>query len=140
MLDLTAELDKLTALPEGADSATLEPHWCRLLDLFDTHPGHGVAFAECLHELALRQWHTYERPGEEVQRRVTVWITRVWSLQSTELVDCCAGVIGSLGLDSCVELVRSAAEDPSTDPHIARELAAELATWGSPLDPWRGLE
>ncbi len=54
MLDLTAELDKLTALPEGADSATLEPHWCRLLDLFDTHPGQGVAFAECLHELALR--------------------------------------------------------------------------------------
>jgi hypothetical protein len=88
----------------------------------------------------MRQWHSYERAPESVERRVAIWVSRVWTTRDQTILDCCTGIIGSLGLDSCVHLLRSAIEDPSIDSAVACDLRRELASWGElPLDPWRSL-
>ena len=140
MPDLSAELEALVALPEGIDADCLEPHWQRLLDSRDVAPGHPEIYAECFHELALRQWHSYERASESIERRVSIWISRVWTAHSESILDPCVGIIASLGLDSCLELIRSAIDDPAVAPSVALDLKRELERWGDPpLDPWRDL-
>ena len=140
MPDLSAELDALVALPEGIDTASLDPHWQRLLDSWDAGPGHPEKYAQCFHELALRQWHSYERASESIQRRVAIWIGGVWTVHSEPILDPCVGIIGSLGLDSCLALIRSAIDDPSVAPSVALDLQRETERWGDPpLDPWRDL-
>lgn len=139
MFDILAERDRLAEISEGADSATLDVHWRRLLDLFESHPGDDLAFAECFHEFSIRQWHTYERRSSEVQERVAVWVSRSWRTEAKDIFDYCVGIIGSLGLDSCVGLVRTVVDDPSTEPALAADLAREIEGWGTPLDPWSGM-
>ena len=140
MLDLLAELAALKALHEGIDSAWLDPQWRRLLDQWESTPGSPEMYADCLHELADRQWHSYERASESVQRRVAVWISRVWTTQSEDMLDACIGIVGSLGLDSCLGLIHSTLVDPGTAPEVAREIERELKSWGDPpLNPWRDL-
>ena len=88
----------------------------------------------------MRQWHSYERAGESVERRVAIWVSRVWTTTDRTILDCCTAIIGSLGLDSCIHLLRAAIDDPSIDPAVARDLERELTRWGDlPLDPWHGL-
>jgi hypothetical protein len=76
MLDIAAELETLALLPDGIGSDSLEPYWDRILDAWDTAPDPIGLFAECLCELANRQWHTYEKTNPEIQRRVAVWVSR----------------------------------------------------------------
>jgi hypothetical protein len=140
MLDLAKELEALSYLPEGIDSAGLEAHWVRLLDAWDNAPSDPEGYAECFHELALRQWHSYERVSEAIERRIAIWISRVWAVHNEHLFEHCTGIIGSLGLDSCLGLIRAAIHDSSLPPDERRDLQRELEGWGDPpLDPWRGM-
>ena len=141
MPDLSTELEALVALPEGIDTASLEPHWQRLLGSWDAAPGHPEGYAECFHELALRQWHSYERASESIERRVAIWISRVWTVHRESILDGCVGIIGSLGLDSCLALIRSTIDDPSVAPSVAAELRRDIKLLGDlPLDPWRDMK
>ena len=140
MLDLAAELETLALLPEGIESDSLVPYWDRILDSWDAAPGPIELYAECLCELANRQWHTYEKANPEVQRRVAVWVSRAWHDAAGECRDACVTIIGTLGLDPCVDLIRAAVRNPETPPAVAEDLGRELKAWGdAPLDPWRSL-
>ncbi len=140
MLDLKQELDDLVALPEGLDSGELKHRWERILDAWDADPGPVLPYIECMSELANRQWHAYEKADEPICNRIAVWLSRVWHLGGQRERDACVGIVGSLGLSSCVQLIRDLIEDPATDPERARALEREIEEWGPPpLDPWRSL-
>jgi hypothetical protein len=140
MLDMTAELTALEALPEATETNILAPFWVRVLDSWDQHPETATLLSACIHELALRQWHTYELPDELVRHRVANWVRAVWTTQNPDLLHACLATIGSLGLSSCIELVVAAIASPTTDPVVATDMRRQLDSWGPlPLDPWSDL-
>lgn len=69
-----------------------------------------------------------------------VEILRVCTVHSESILDPCVGIIGPLGLDSCLELIRSVIDDPSVAPSVALDLQRDIEVWGDPpLDPWRDM-
>ena len=128
-------------LPDGMDSAEIEPYFHELLEVAESPTTCDVAMvAEAFYELADRQWHAYEPLAPSVLERVDDWVVRNWDSSSLAFVDPIIGVIAHLGLPRSWKTLKLSIEsDLAPDVRAVIERAMTEFKRGDPLDPWSGM-
>lgn len=94
-------LSEYSRLPEGISCEALRPY---IHDFLDAHE-YDLNFldeAHDLQELALRQWHTYEKADETTLHRIAAYLSRRMDLEDTERAQEYLGVALNFGLGDLV--------------------------------------
>lgn len=108
---------KYESLPDYLSSKDLEAYFNELLDSSEYSANSNEEVSECLVELAIRQWHTYELIDKQLKKKIESWIDKVWDVNSTSLIDNITSIIVNLGLENSFNKAKE-----SLDENISEEV------------------
>lgn len=141
-------LAKYSELPDSMEAADLAVLFHELLDYANSSnstEGNSnqmevLNIAEALAELADRQWHTYDKLDESIQKRMERWIQANWNVDSYELVTSIILVVAHLGLVNSFQLMKNSLQFPMSlqVKNKIEKAVSELAD--NIADPYAGMK
>jgi hypothetical protein len=141
-------LAKYSELPDSMEAADLAVLFHELLDYANSSSStegnsnqmEVLNIAEALAELADRQWHTYDKLDESIQKRMERWIQANWNVDSYELVTSIILVVAHLGLVNSFQLMKNSLQFPMSlqVKNKIEKAVSELAD--NIADPYAGMK